>query len=64
VSEAARRNINARQVYFFLEDMVHHHTHYDSSSDQITPLVQVNACESDRRLSGKREGCRETAWPL
>jgi hypothetical protein len=63
-SEAARRNTIARQAYFFLKDMVHHHTHHDSSSDQITPLVQVNAREPDRRLSGERKWRRETAWSL
>lgn len=62
--EAARRNTIARQAYFFLKDMVHHHTHHDSSSDQITPLVQVNAREADRRSSGERKWRRETAWSL
>ncbi len=62
--EAVRRRTVARQAYFFLKDMVHHHTHHDSSSDQITPLVQVNASEPDRRSSGERKWRRETAWSL
>lgn len=62
--EAQRRRTVARQAYFFLKDVVHHHTHHDSSSDQITPLVQVNASEPDRRSAGERKWRRETAWSL
>lgn len=62
--EAQRRRTVARQAYFFLKDVVHHHTHHDSSSDQITPLVQVNASEPERRSSGERKWRRETAWSL
>ncbi len=63
-AEAKRRRTVARQAYFFLKDVVHHHTHHDSSSDQITPLVQVNASEPDRRSAGERKWRRETAWSL
>jgi len=62
--EARMQRTMARQAYFFMKDMVHHHTHHDASSDQITPLVQVNAADPTRRSAGERKWRRETAWSL
>lgn len=51
----------ARQAYFFLKDMVHHHVHHDARSDQITPLVSLAKRPEDDREEHWR---RATAWSL
>lgn len=54
----------ARQAYFFVKDMVHHHTHHEPSSDQITPLTPVGTQTAARRQSGEENWRRETVWSL
>jgi hypothetical protein len=54
----------AEQVYFFIKDIVHDHTHHDPSSDQITPLVQITPAPLDPGHSGDIAWRRETLWSL
>jgi hypothetical protein len=54
----------AEQAYFFIKDVVHDHTHHDPSSDQITPLVEINPSGKDERHLGEVAWRRETLWSL
>ncbi|GAA0667116.1 hypothetical protein [Sphingomonas insulae] len=54
----------AEQAYFFIKDVVHDHTHHDPSSDQITPLVQINSDKADASHLGEVAWRRETLWSL
>ncbi|WP_097062440.1 hypothetical protein [Sphingomonas guangdongensis] len=59
--DADQLEVLARQSYFFLKDMVHHHVHHDAKSDQITPLVPLSSRPLDDREEHWR---RATAWSL
>ncbi|MGP7795614.1 hypothetical protein [Sphingomonas sp. CLY1604] len=54
----------AEQAYFFVKDVVHDHTHHDPSSDQITPLVEINPRDADPSHVGEVAWRRETLWSL
>ena len=55
-----RRRLS-RQAYYFLKDMVHHHVHHDSKSDQITPLTETGCLTPDKAEEHWR---RDTVWSL
>lgn len=55
------RRVIARQSYFFIKDMVHHHVHHDSKSDQITPLTEIGTVDAER---GEELWRRDTVWSL
>lgn len=54
----------AEQAYYFLKDVVHHHTHHDPSSDQITPLVRFDPASSEPGHEDEVAWRRETLWSL
>lgn len=60
LTQSERREVS-RQSYFFIKDMVHHHVHHDSKSDQITPLTEIGAVDAD---AGEELWRRDTAWSL
>jgi hypothetical protein len=60
LNDKERREI-ARQSYYFLKDMVHHHVHHDAKSDQITPLTETGCLSPDE---GEEHWRRETVWSL
>lgn len=51
----------ARQSYFFVKDMVHHHVHHDAKSDQITPLTEIGQQDTE---AGEEHWRRQTVWSL
>lgn len=54
----------AEQAYFFIKDVVHDHTHHDPSSDQITPLTEIDPAGADPNHVGEVAWRRETLWSL
>jgi hypothetical protein len=54
----------AKQAYFFIKDMVHHHVHHDPTDDQITPLVRFDTSGPESRKLDEEDWRRRTMWNI